>query len=285
MGNNNSSDYNVTLMNITHAYIMGLLSLKEIPLISNVKTYEEMLAYINNVNAEKIGLNIVTVSLCHNYTSFQSNDTRAYQTIYTYEGKKYAAQNPKKILGYTILYNYFGKFESNTLETSMKVLLPNLDQNHNKRHLKCNAVDNEILLLESPTIAEMTNIRNTIKRVVDDISVKINDKIKWISEQDLNTINKKILDLETHLIILKKSEQQLREEQKNFSNLSKEEYDSVIDDIKLNKTKQMKTQKKITNNEEIISAIGYSDTYCKIAKLQQTILQHFLFVTNWCELV
>lgn len=279
MGNSQNSNGTERIdKSFIDSYIAALLQLKEIPLISNISTYGEMLAYVTDrdfflENSDK--MDILEVET-YKTNEFGQKIIHSFawepETSYSYMGKKYVAKFWK--LKFFKLYDLFGRYNDHAKEIAMTNML----------FILCPFKENfevcvsKNFILGSPDRMQMIMLRTKIKETITKLEVAFNKKIEWKDKQNRDLFNNSELKIRIHDLKVQKLE--LEVELDSFILVSKREYSEIIDRIRNNMIEQREILKKIEMKDKIIKEIDGVTNFCQIIRKQQSILSHFLFVTD-----
>ena len=286
-------------------YICALLLLSEIPIMESVKTHGDLLAYIhgrnimlndysdiNNAQAYVCTAYVIGKQNCQygnkgRYRYCQYDNTASTWITYTYAQCTYKEFYNRKMLPDVTIQSenyYYGSNKSDPVlfKSLMFYFLAIFDprqsiRNPYEEHRK------KIFSLETMNEQRLELLRSKIKNTINTINSTIEEKLKWTNEHDKNVLLNDLECCENNINSLKLEKEKLEKELMNFHNMTDDEYYEIVKNIKTNINKQHNYDSDLIKIKNLIRSLDNVENFCNVCKLQIKILQHFLFVTSWCD--
>lgn len=279
-------------------YICALLLLKDMPIIGYVKTYGDMMAYIHGRELMLSNFDNINYVTAYVYEARDSTGAENFDDSYvgekwikyTYNQNDYKCVYQKKRYPKVIRKHenyYYGLALENSNEglllfkSLMAYFLTVLDSDQEKRVY--GTYKKTMYSLTKPNKGFFELLRNKIKHTISEINLTVIKQTDWKNNQDQLIISERLNEHKTNLKNLKEELELLENKYLSFYDLLDEEYIQLVEDIKLNNHKQIILAEQIKLDEKLIKSLDDVENFCTRCKFQIKILQHFLFVTSWCD--
>lgn len=288
MGNNNgksqakSNEPNISEKFIEN-FICAMLSLKTIPLITEIKTYGDLLlyvsdadAYINNFdNKDNFSIRVYKTN---EFGQRISKRSKAWytQVVYYYNNTEFFKINKynSSILSYgTQTNNTFENVIWSLNENNYKILKKSgygyetYNENYYE-YYKCKLVEIKLSDLEL--------LKQKIDFTIDNIGDTLKNKIESRSNFNINELTTTIESIKDKISDLTNENLELQNKMKIICTLK--ENNVASDKIRNNAIDLKKLQMDLTNANKKLEDYNNFENYCNICNFQITILKHFLLM-------